>query len=77
MDDERIFFLAESGAPRPEFGTSGLPVDERSGKWFPATSQGVVIDDRGSPIFTATGFPGDVSSIEELETRIREILAQS
>lgn len=77
VGDEGIFFLAESGAPRPEFGISGLPLDERSGKWYPATSQGVVINDGGSAIFTATGFPADLSTIEELETMIGEILAQA
>jgi len=75
--DEGIFFLAESGAPRPEFGSSGLPLDERSGKWYPVTSQGVVIDDGGSAILTATGFPTDLSTIEELEAMIGEILAQA
>lgn len=75
VGSEGIFFLAEFGRDRPEFGITGLPVEGRSGMWIPVTSQGVVIDDRGTPIFTATGFPANVSSIKELETRIREILA--
>ena len=32
---------------------------------------------RPAAIFTATGFPADLSTIEELETMIGEILAQA
>lgn len=80
VGDEGVFFLARSGAPRPEFGLSGLPAEDRPGVWIPATSQGVVIDNGGSAVFATNivseGFPADIDgiSMEELEKRIGELL---
>jgi len=76
VGDEGIFFIVPGGVPRPEFGIEGQPPDERSGNWGLVTSQGAVIDDRGTGAFATytvdRGFPKDLDGLpfDELRSRI-------
>ena len=78
VGDRGIFFLIPGGAAQPEFGVEALPIDQRTGNWRPVTSQGVVIDDRGSAIFPMNmadqGFPAALDRIPfpELRNRVQD-----
>lgn len=83
VGDEVVFFVAPAGAPRPEFGISGIPPDERSGAWIPVTSQGVAVNDGGTAVFAMNevdeGFPASLEGIPfaELERRVHELAAEA
>jgi len=80
VGDEGIFFLVPAGAPRPEFGIGGEAPEEWAGDWTLATSQGAVIDDRGTAVFATDivdrGFPEDLDGMPfpEVRSRIRSAI---
>jgi hypothetical protein len=77
VGDEGIFFIIPGGAPQPEFGVV-QEAPELGPEWRPVTSQGVVIDDRGSAVFAMNivdrGFPASLDGIlfAEIQDRVRQ-----
>ncbi|MGH2653814.1 MAG: hypothetical protein ACRDHV_05615 [Actinomycetota bacterium] len=77
IGDEGIFFIIPGGAPQPEFGVV-QEAPELGLEWRPVTSQGVVINDRGSSAFAMNivdrGFPASLDRIPfpEIENRVRQ-----
>jgi hypothetical protein len=77
VGDEGLFFIIPGGAPQPEFGVV-QEAPELGPEWRPVTSQGVVINDRGSAAFAMNivgrGFPASLDRIPfpEIENRVRQ-----